>query len=405
MKKYKIGVLLHLDFEKKPIFLPCELRALSLMLKDREDVESIKIFDWKKKQLSMPELFEFPYEHIDIRKDEDSEKIMDCDVIFTWALNRDFFAGAIDRKTMTLYRMISNFTNAGKLLVLRLSDYTHTINDYKNAIDRRNIYEYGRVEAGEDPSILPYFIINNKEKRHHLDDIPLWDYEKVLFLCNGNREISDWSWTTISARITFLQEERVKANTVYLSDDLLFQSSYFHSILPEKKVRTRDLYHVGGFNKLKVDRMYTLAKEIPYYITIRTTADQVNHYKKLRKIPNATIIDRPLYEKPMLEEMMNYKAYLFIGKGNTSSFYLNKTLYDAASARTPFVIYAGADREGIITKHFAEWTFDTAEDLTQLMNRLEKDPEGESAKQRKILLSLQSREDLFEKISTYFKDK
>jgi len=66
----------------------------------------------------------------------------------------------------------------------------------------------------------------------------------------------------------------------------------------------------------------------------------------------------------------SHLGYIFIGKGQTESRYIGKTVYDAIVARTPVVVYKKCDSK-MITFSNPNFYFETEEELKAIFNLLQ----------------------------------
>jgi hypothetical protein len=146
----------------------------------------------------------------------------------------------------------------------------------------------------------------------------------------------------------FLEKEYVQKNTVYLSDDILFRYEECYEQMKDLSTGEKidKIYHVGNLNAGKVRKIKEIYKkgcEVPLYL--RTPKRSLNN--GLKGLPGIEMIEEPIYRDQMYKELNQYAAYLFVGKGDETSYYFNKTLYDASIGRTVFLIYGKVDSQNI----------------------------------------------------------
>jgi hypothetical protein len=184
----------------------------------------------------------------------------------------------------------------------------------------------------------------------------------------------------------FLKKEDVQARSYYLSDDILFryeecynELSYLEDLTDKKEL----LYHVGNLNAGKVRKIKEIMKtsEIPLFL--RTAERTLNN--SLKKLSSIEMVEIPVVRNEMYEELNSYLAYLFVGKGEDTSYYFNKTMYDASIARTVFLIYGSVDSENIYHE-LSDYVFNNPEELKEKFEWIKKDYKKHLQVQRDVLL-------------------
>jgi len=372
----KVGFFLHFDFTMNGMLFN-ELRCYNTIF-NHPSIEKIYVFDYRGKYSALCAEFEFEYTRVLVNGHADVEKFRKVDVLFTWDWYQDFFAGVISPKAVDLYKILSTITNEQDLKVyFRICDSKHYMKDYKRMIQERLSDDEGGRRFSE----------RNHKLVRSLDDVPSANYENIYFLCNGSRTISDWSWITLTKSMPFLEMEEVQKRSVYLSDDILFryQECYDENSHLSADAEKKDmLYHVGNLNAGKVGKLKEIYKkgcEVPLFL--RTVARTLNN--GLKVFEKINMVEEPLFRSEMYAELNQHLAYLFVGKGDETSYYFNKTLYDASIARTVFLIYGKIDTTNIYHE-LSEYVFRTPQELKQKFEWIKDDYRKHLQVQREVLL-------------------
>jgi hypothetical protein len=378
----KVGFFLHFDFTLEGMLFN-ELRCYNTIF-NNPNIEKIYIFDYKGKYANMCKDFDFEYTRVLIKNVEDVEKFKKVDILFTWDWYQDFFAGTISPKAVDLYKIMSRVTNDLNVKTyFRICDSKHYMRDYKQMIkDRDSDDEGGRKFASRNAGLF-----------HSLDDIPRMNYDNIYFLCNGSRSVADWSWVTLTYSMPFLTKEYVQSHSVYLSDDILFRYEECYEQLKELGTENKKdmLYHIGNLNAGKVRRVKDVMKNSEIKLFLRTQKRTLNNGLKL--IPSITMIEEPIFRDEMYKELNSYVAYLFVGKGDETSYYFNKTLYDASIARTVFLIFSKIDSQNIY-RELSDYVFKNAAELKEKYEWIKENYEEHLRIQREVLLRNLSTENL-----------
>lgn len=379
----KVGFFLHFDFTMDGMLFN-ELRCYNTIF-NNPNIEKIYIFDFRGKYSNMCKDFDFEYTRVLVNSMEDIEKFKKVDVLFTWDWYQDFFAGTISPKSALIYQMMSKVTNDfNQKVYFRICDSKHYMKDYKRMIqDRASDNESGRK-----------FVARNGENFNTLDTVPTLNYDNVYFLCNGSRKVSDWSWVTLTKSMPFLEKDYVQQHTVYLSDDILFRYEECyeeHRDLIGSTPKIDMLYHVGNLNNGKSKNIKSVMKTSEVRLFLRTVKRSAN--ASLRDIKSIDLIEEPLFRGGMYKELNQYMAYLFVGKGDVTSYYFNKTLYDASIGRTVFLIYGKIDADNIYHE-LSEYVFNDAKELKEKFEWIKIDYQSHLDKQRKVLLDNLSDENM-----------
>lgn len=383
----KVGFFLHFDFTMNGMLFN-ELRCYNSIF-NHPSIEKVYIFDYKGKYSAMCKDFDFEYTRVLVNGIDDVEKFTKVDVLFTWDWYQDFFGGVISPKAVDLYKILSHITNEQDLKVyFRICDFKHQMRDYKKMIQDR----ISNTDSGEK------FVERNPKHLHSLDNIKTANYDNVHFVCNGSRDVYDWSWITLTKSMDFLKKEDVQSRSYYLSDDILFRYEECYeelSYLADNVEKKELLYHVGNLNAGKVRKIKEIMKvsEIPLFL--RTAERTLNG--SLRKVSSITMVETPIVRTEMYEELNSYLAYLFVGKGEETSYYFNKTMYDASIARTVFLIYGSIDSENIYHE-LNDYVFNDPDELKEKFEWIKKDYKTHLQVQREVLLKNLSTEtmDIFD---------
>jgi hypothetical protein len=319
--------------------------------------------------------FDFEFTRVHVNGFADVEKFTKVDLLFTWDWYQDFFGGVISPKAVDLYKILSHITNEQDLKVyFRICDFKHEMRDYKKMIqDRINTTESGIK-----------FVERNPKHLHSLDNVKMTNYDNVYFLCNGNREVCDWSWITLTKTMPFLEKENVQNRSCYISDDILFryEECYENNSNLGIEEKKNLLYHVGNLNPGKVRKIKEIMKSSEVPLFLRTAERTING--SLRKISSIEMIEEPIVKDEMYKELNSYIAYLFVGKGEDSSYYFNKTLYDASIARTVFLIYGKIDSENIY-RELSDYVFNDEKELKEKFEWIKENYQDHLDVQREVL--------------------
>jgi hypothetical protein len=372
----KVGFFLHFDFTMNGMLFN-ELKCYNTIF-NHPSIEKIYVFDYKGKYSAMCADFEFEYTRVLVNGYADVEKFRKVDVLFTWDWYQDFFAGVISPKAVDLYKILTTITNEQDLKVyFRICDSKHYMKDYKRMIQERLSDDEGGRKFAE----------RNYKLVRSLDSFPSANYENIYFLCNGSRTIADWSWITLTKSMPFLDKEGVQRRSVYLSDDILFRYEECYeenSHLSGDIEKIEKLYHVGNLNAGKVGKLKEIYKkgcEVPLFL--RTVARTLNN--GLKVFEKIEMVEEPLFKEAMYSELNSHLAYLFVGKGDETSYYFNKTLYDASIARTVFLIYGRIDTTNIYHE-LNDYVFHNPKELKEKFEWIKENYQQHLLTQREVLL-------------------
>lgn len=341
----------------------CNVRLLNHVVKDLRPSKVTVISMVKSKVLQkVISEFNFPYEVKEVKTFRDFSNLEKQELYITHPPNCNFFGGQITRKQIDTHLIIHDMVSSSRLL-MHLSDSQQFIMDLKvMALDRN-----------EDFKKQPLF--------QEVMDLPEVDYERVLWLCNGNREIYDWS----HYNITYYNEVNtgvVSTNTVYYDDRKLFQVGEACSIISKQPMEDA-IFHVGGMNYHKMKTLMQITSQNPGKRFLLRSFD--DRFSKMCAAENCEVTNQILLDENYIRDLSRYPAFLFLGKGGKNSYYMNKTLWDCTVAGTPFIIPRSIDGFGIYEKHFEEYMFEGPSELHDLLERVKTDRRDHSLKQRKML--------------------
>jgi len=209
-----------------------------------------------------------------------------------------------------------------------------------------------------------------------------WDYERIYWFANGSKAACDWVAETLFDREDELYRmttrERTVLNTIYVSDDIFFlvrknYERFKYEFEPQDSYLNKFCY-IGFFDTVNVARgkaLSNLFKLNEFKVNLKIFGKGTEILNKLEKMPNIEI------EEGYLEgDSLNYfsflnshLAYIFIGKGQSHSRYIGKTVYDAVVARTPVAIYKKCDQKHI-TFDSDEYYFENEKELKEIQIKL-----------------------------------
>jgi hypothetical protein len=173
--------------------------------------------------------------------------------------------------------------------------------------------------------------------------------------------------------------EQFKANTIYVSDDIFFLVRKNYERFKEydtTKIEIKNQFcYIGFFDTVNVARakaFNVLFKENSYKVPMKIFGKGTEILTKFKDKLNVDIEEG--FIKGDSEEYFNFLnthlAYIFIGKGQTESRYIGKTVYDAIVARTPVAVYKKCDSR-MITFENPEFYFENERELRDIFNKLQ----------------------------------
>lgn len=339
--------------------------------------------------------YDFPHEIVQIFGEKDLHKLDHFSCLVTYPGHSNFFGGYLNDNIVKMYKIISRFTNDLKRPVfVRINDSEIKVRDYRRLSKQRLDAGYLAREEGKPDSAFMRDPLN-VGKAEDIVSWKEWDYTKVFWFANGSKESCDWVHETMYDRedeyFRMSTPEQFKANTIYVSDDIFFlvrknyerfnkydrkMESVMHGIT-EPYVQDQFCY-IGFFDTVNVARakaFNVLFKENSYKVPMKIFGKGTEILTKFKDKPNVDIEEG--FIKGDSEEYFNFLnthlAYIFIGKGQTESRYIGKTVYDAIVARTPVVVYKKCDSR-MITFENPEFYFENERELRDIFNKLQ-DPD------------------------------
>ncbi|MEI6882667.1 MAG: hypothetical protein WCK82_15205, partial [Bacteroidota bacterium] len=323
--------------------------------------------------------YDFPHEIIQIFGESDLYKLANFSCLVTYPGHSNFFGGYLNDNIVKMYKIISRFTNDLKRPVfVRINDSEIKVRDYRRLSKQRLDAGYLAREEGKPDSAFMKDPLN-VAKAEDIVSWKEWDYSKVFWFANGSKEACDWVSETMYDRedeyFRMTTPEQFKANTIYVSDDIFFlvrknyerfdkydrkMESVIHGIV-EPYVQDKFCY-IGFFDTVNMARgkaLSLLFKENLHNVNLKIFGKGTEILKKLENKPNIEIEEGFIKgdSDEYFDFLNSHLAYIFIGKGQTHSRYIGKTVYDAIVARTPIVVYKKADM-GHITFESDEYYFE-----------------------------------------------
>jgi hypothetical protein len=335
--------------------------------------------------------YDFPHEIIQIFGESDLYKLDNFSCLVTYPGHSNFFGGYLNDNIVKMYKIISRFTNDLKRPVfVRINDSEIKVRDYRRLSKQRLDAGYLAREEGKPDSAFMKDPLN-VAKAEDIVSWKEWDYSKVFWFANGSKEACDWVSETMYDRedeyFRMTTPEQFKANTIYVSDDIFFlvrknyerfdkydrkMESVIHGIV-EPYVQDKFCY-IGFFDTVNMARgkaLSLLFKENLHNVNLKIFGKGTEILKKLENKPNIEIEEGFIKgdSDEYFDFLNSHLAYIFIGKGQTHSRYIGKTVYDAIVARTPIVVYKKADM-GHITFESDEYYFENERELKQIQDKL-----------------------------------
>jgi hypothetical protein len=335
--------------------------------------------------------YDFPHEIIQIFGESDLYKLDNFSCLVTYPGHSNFFGGYLNDNIVKMYKIISRFTNDLKRPVfVRINDSEIKVRDYRRLSKQRLDAGYLAREEGKPDSAFMKDPLN-VAKAEDIVSWKEWDYSKVFWFANGSKEACDWVSETMYDRedeyFRMTTPEQFKANTIYVSDDIFFlvrknyerfdnydrkMESVIHGIV-EPYVQDQFCY-IGFFDTVNMARgkaLSLLFKENLHNVNLKIFGKGTEILKKLENKPNIEIEEGFIKgdSDEYFDFLNSHLAYIFIGKGQTHSRYIGKTVYDAIVARTPIVVYKKADM-GHITFESDEYYFENERELKQIQDKL-----------------------------------
>ena len=333
--------------------------------------------------------YDFPHEVVQIFGEDDFHKLENFSCLVTYPGHSNFFGGYLNDNVVKMYKIISKFTNELKRKVfVRINDSEIKVRDYRKLSLQRLEAGYQAREDGKPDSAFMKDPLN-VQKAEGLVSWKEWDYSKVYWFANGSREACDWVAETMFDRedeyFRMAPRERFEENAIYVSDDIFFLvrknydrlSERYLSITAEEPL-TEKFCYIGFFDTVNVARakaFNTLFKENTRKVPMKIFGKGTEILTKLQTKENIDIEEGFIKgdTEDYFDFLNSHLAYLFIGKGQSESRYIGKTVYDAVVARTPVAVYKKCDSK-MITFSNPEFYFEDEHQLHRIYQQLQ-DPE------------------------------
>lgn len=327
--------------------------------------------------------YTFPHKIVPVF-DESMFGVLDSiDCLVTYPGHSNFFGGYLNDNVVKMYKIVSKCTNDLKIPVfIRINDSEIKVRDYRHMSQIR-------LGGREDSAFMKDPL--NVKKARDLVSWKQWDYEKVYWFANGSKEACDWVAETMYDRedeaMRMAPRETFVKNAIYVSDDIFFLirknykrfDKYNHELLPTWKTsmaeaKEQKLCYIGFFDTVNVMRAKALSilfKENRHNVPLKIFGKGTDILTKLKDKANIDIEEG--FIKGDSEEYFDFLnrhlGYVFIGKGQSESRYIGKTLYDAVVARTPIVVYRKCDSRQIAFDN-DEFYFENETELAAIVEKL-----------------------------------
>jgi len=327
--------------------------------------------------------YDFPHEIVQIFGESDLYKLDQFSCLVTYPGHSNFFGGYLNDNIVKMYKIISRFTNdLRRPVFVRINDSEIKVRDYRRLSKQRLDAGYLAREEGKPDSAFMRDPIN-VGKAEDIVSWKEWDYTKVFWFANGSKESCDWVHETMYDRedeyFRMSSSEQFKANTIYVSDDIFFLVRKNYERFKEydtTKIEIKNQFcYIGFFDTVNVARakaFNVLFKENSYKVPMKIFGKGTEILTKFKDKLNVDIEEG--FIKGDSEEYFNFLnthlAYIFIGKGQTESRYIGKTVYDAIVARTPVAVYKKCDSR-MITFENPEFYFENERELRDIFNKLQ----------------------------------
>jgi hypothetical protein len=327
--------------------------------------------------------YDFPHEIVQIFGESDLYKLDHFSCLVTYPGHSNFFGGYLNDNIVKMYKIISKFTNDLKRPVfVRINDSEIKVRDYRRLSKQRLDAGYLAREEGKPDSAFMRDPIN-VGKAEDIVSWKEWDYSLVYWFANGSKEACDWVSETMYDRedeyFRMTTPEQFRENTIYVSDDIFFlvKKNYqrFNKRYSEQVGLENKFCYIGFFDTVNVARakaFNNLFKENVHKVPLKIFGKGTEILTKFKDKTNVDIEEG--FIKGDSEEYFDFLnkhlAYVFIGKGQSESRYIGKTVYDAIVARTPIVVYKKCDSKMITFKN-PEFYFENEEELKAIFDKLQ----------------------------------
>ena len=330
--------------------------------------------------------YNFPWKNIQVFGEEDFHKLDNLSCIVTYPGHSNFFGGYLNDNIVKLYKIVSKCTNELDIPVfIRINDSEIKVRDYRKMCKVRLDDGVNKPESAfmKDPV--------NVAKANDLVKWKEWDYSKIFWFANGSREACDWVAETMFDRedevYRMASRQTFVDNAIYVSDDIFFliRKNYDrllsryedqHGFINDSSVAEK-LCYIGFFDTVNMARakaFSVLFKENTHKVPLKIFGKGTEILTKLKGKTNIEIEEGFIKgdSDEYFDFLHGHLAYIFVGKGQTTSRYIGKTVYDAIVARTPILVYKKCD-QGHITFSSDEFYFENEFQLHSKFEQL-KDP-------------------------------
>jgi hypothetical protein len=335
--------------------------------------------------------YDFPNNLITIFGEDDFHKLDNLSCIVTYPGHSNFFGGYLNDNIVKMYKIISKCTNTLKIPVfIRINDSEIKVRDYRlMSLQRLDAGKAARLEGKPDNAFMKDPV--NVGKAEDLVSWKEWDYTRIYWFANGSRDACDWVAETMFDRedpvYRMASRETFVTNAIYVSDDIFFLVSdnyerFKNYDLLAKAVTTgqREPYvkdqfcYIGFFDTVNMARgkvLQALFKKNEHHVDFKIFGKGTEILVKLKAFTNIQIEEGYIQgdSQEYFDFLNSHLAYLFIGKGQSHSRYIGKTVYDAIVARTPVAVYKKCD-EGHITFKSDEYYFSNESELKAIQVKL-----------------------------------
>ena len=339
--------------------------------------------------------YNFPHNLITVFGEEDFHKLQNLSCLVTYPGHSNFFGGYLNDNIVKMYKIISRCTNDLKIPVfVRINDSEIKVRDYRlMSLQRLEAGRAAREEGKPDNAFMKDPV--NVAKAEDLVSWKEWDYSRIYWFANGSREACDWVAETMFDRedevYRMAPRETFVTNSIYVSDDIFFlvRKNYerlkqYDRVQDEVRWGTREPYvkdqfcYIGFFDTVNMARgkaLQTLFKKNEHGVDLKIFGKGTEILEKLKTFRNIQIEEGYIQgdSQEYFDFLNSHLAYIFIGKGQSRSRYIGKTVYDAIVARTPVAVYRKCD-EGQITFSNDEYYFSNEGELKAIQVKLN-DPE------------------------------
>ena len=408
---YNIGILIHGDPTRRGTIMS-EVKFLNNLHENNADCDFFIIVvngTLHKKISKDKQTYSFPHKILDIHNESDFHKLSNLSCVITYPSHSNFFGGYLNSNEIMMYKIVSKCTNDLDIpAFIRVNDSEIKVRDYRKMSEIRLEDGINKPESAfmKDPL--------NVQKARDLVECKQWNYDKIHWFANGSRESCDWLAETLYDREDELYRMASRNSfvdkTIYVSDDIFFlvRKNYekfstryeTHSstvvsggLIPPGVIGGHGLKIWNGQDTIKSDDVKNSLCYIGFFDTVNIARAKAFNsifannscgipmkifgkgteiLKKLQGKSNIEIEEG--YIKGDSDEYFDFLhshlGYIFVGKGQSHSRYIGKTVYDAIVARTPVLVYKKCD-SGHITFKSDEFYFNDERELNDKFNLLQ----------------------------------